>query len=318
MTNQETSGNRSAGRLPLPGPRRKGRQLTTITLTDGRQYAFEEWGDPAGQVLFWLHGTPGGRLTRHPDPTLWSRLGLRVVTGDRPGYGQSAPLPGRLVAHIGADVAAVADHLGVDRFAVLGGSGGGPHALAVAALLGDRIRACVPVCSAAPANEQEQAAMVEVNRESFRIWHEQGRPGIARRLSGLREQILADPLGGMTAQMADAPEADRDWFSRPDVRQITAESLTDALRPGVDGWVDDSVSFIQDEPWGFDLSSISCPTHFWHSDDDANAPLSAVRRVLGEVPDARLTTWHGQGHSAPSRNMEQVLTELVGTLAAVR
>lgn len=292
--------------------------MTTITLPDGREYAFEQWGDPAGQLLFWLHGTPGGRLTRHPDPTLWSRLGLRVVTVDRPGYGQSAPLPGRVVGHIAADVAAVADHLGADSFAVLGGSGGGPHALAVAALLGDRIRACVPVCSAAPANEEEQASMVAINRESYQVWAEQGRDGIARRLSGLREQILADPLGGLTAQLADAPEADQEWFSRPEVRQITAESLTDALSPGVEGWVDDSVGFVQDAPWGFDLASISCPTHFWHSDDDANAPLSAVQRVVSAVPGAQLTTWHGQGHSAPSRNAEQVLTSLIDTLAATR
>ena len=189
--------------------------MTTITLPDGRDYAFEEWGDPAGQWLFWLHGTPGGRLTRHPDPTLWGRLGLRVVTVDRPGYGQSTTLPGRAVAHIAADVAAVADHLGADRFAVLGGSGGGPHALAVAALLGDRVQACVPVCSAAPVNEPEQAAMVEINREAFRIWREQGRAGIARRLTGLREQILANPLGGLAAQLADAPAADREWLGRP-------------------------------------------------------------------------------------------------------
>jgi len=289
--------------------------LATITLPDGRAYAFEEWGDPAGQLLFWLHGTPGGRLSRHPDLSLWQRLGLRVVTVDRPGYGRSTPLAGREIAHVAADVAAVADHLGADRFAVLGGSGGGPHALAVAALLGDRVRACVPVCSAAPATPEEKASMVEINRESFRVMDEQGRPGITRRLSALREQILADPLGGLIAQLPDAPEADREWFSRPEVQRITAESLTDALRPGADGWVDDAMS-LWSESWGFDLGSISCPAHFWHSDDDANAPLSAVQRVVSAVPGARLTTWRGEGHSAPSRHAEQVLTDLLATLAA--
>lgn len=289
--------------------------MATIALPDGRTYAFEEWGDPAGQLLFSLHGTPGGRLSRHPDPALWSRLGLHVVTVDRPGYGKSAPLPGRAVAHVAADVAAVADHLGADRFAVMGGSGGGPHALAVAALLGDRVRACVPVCSAAPTSSQDQASMVEINRESERIMNEQGRPGITSRLTALREQVLADPLGGLLAQLPDAPEPDREWFSRPEVQQVMAEAMTDALRPGVAGWVDDAMSLVHD-PWGFDPGSITCPTHFWHSDDDANAPLSAVQRVVSEVPGARLTTWHGQGHSAPSRNAEQVLTDLVATLAA--
>lgn len=288
--------------------------MTTITLADGRAYAFEEWGDPAGELLFWLHGTPGGRFWRHPDLSLWSGLGLRVVTADRPGYGKSAPLPGRAVAHVAADVAAVADHLGAGRFAVLGGSGGGPHALAVAALLGDRVRACVPVCSAAPTNEQEEDSLVEINRESCRVMKEQGRPGMIRRLSTLREQILADPLGGLLAQLPDVPEADQEWFSRPAVQQMMAAALTDALPPGVDGWVDDSMSLIHD-PWGFDPGAIRCPTHFWHSDDDANAPLSAVQRVVSAVPGAWLTTWPGQGHSAPSRNAEQVLTDLVATLA---
>ena len=288
--------------------------MTTITLADGRAYAFEEWGDPAGELLFWLHGTPGGRLSRHPDLFLWRRLGLRVVTADRPGYGKSSPLPGRAIAHAAADVAAVADHLGADRFAVIGGSGGGPHALAVAALLGDRVRACVPVCSAAATRPEERASMVAFNRESYRVMEEQGRPGMISRLSAVREQILADPLGGLLAQLPDAPEADREWFSRPDVQQITAESFADALRPGVDGWVDDSMS-LGIGPWDFDPGSVTCPTHFWHSDDDANAPLSAVQRVVSAVPGARLTTWHGQGHSAPIRNAGQVLTDLVVTLA---
>ncbi len=289
--------------------------MATITLADGRMYAFEQWGDPARDVLFSLHGTPGGRLGRHPDPDLWRRMGLRVVTVDRPGYGQSTPLPGRAVAHMAQDVAVVADHLGAERFAVFGGSGGGPHALAVAALLGDRVRACVPVCSAAPTRPEERASMVEINQESFRVMTEQGRPGLTRRLSALREQILADPLGGLIAQLSDAPEQDREWFSRPEVQQVMAEQLADALAPGVDGWVDDAMSF-EPQPWGFDPGVITCPTHFWHSDDDANAPLSAVRRVVSAIPGAQLTTWHGQGHSAPTRNAEQVLTELVATLAA--
>ncbi|HEY7146277.1 MAG TPA: alpha/beta hydrolase [Streptosporangiaceae bacterium] len=290
--------------------------MTTIMLADGRKYAFEEWGDPAGQLMFSLHGTPGGRLGRHPDRTLWPRLGLRVITVDRPGYGQSTPLPGRQVAHVAADVAAVAGHLGADRFAVIGGSGGGPHALAVAALLGDRVRACVPVCSAAPVTEQEVSAMVEVNQDSYRVWEQEGRPGIARKLAALREVILADPAGGLAAQLADAPAADQDWFSRAEVQRNMAEQMTDALAPGAEGWIDDSVSMMADQPWGFDFGAICCPVHFWHSDDDANAPLPALRRVAAQVPGARLTTWHGQGHSAPSRNMEQVLTDLIATLAA--
>lgn len=289
--------------------------MTTIKLADGRDYAFEQWGDPAGQWLFWLHGTPGGRLTRHPDASLGQRLGLRIVTVDRPGYGLSTPLPGRQAAHVVADVAAVADHLGAERFAVYGGSGGGPHALAVAALLPDRVRACVPVCSAAPVTEQERAGMVEINQESFRAWETDGRAGIFRRLSGLRESILADPRGALLAQLGDAPGPDKEWLSRPEVQEVTAEALTSALAPGVEGWTDDAVCFVTDDGWGFDPATITCPVHFWHGDDDANAPLSALRRVADRIPGARLTTWHAEGHTAPSRYAEQVLTDLLEVLA---
>jgi pimeloyl-ACP methyl ester carboxylesterase len=289
--------------------------MSTLTLPDGRTYGYEQWGDPDGLPLFWIHGTPGGRLSRYPDLSLWERLGLRVITVDRPGYGLSTPLPGREVSHIAADVAAVGDHLGIGRFAVYGGSGGGPHALAVAALLGDRVLACAAVCSGAPLKPDEVGAMLEINQESYRIMTEQGRPGLTEFLAPWRERMLADPVAGLDAAMADAPPPDHDWLARPDVRHVTAESLTDALIPGMDGWVDDGLS-MDVQPWGFDLGAISCPTQFWHAADDANCPLSATRRLVAAVEGARLTVWEGQGHTAPSRNAEQVLTELIAAARA--
>ena len=97
--------------------------------------------------MFFLHGTPGCRLNRHPDAMLWPSLRLNVVTLDRPGYGQSTAFPGRQVSHAAHDVAAVADALGFERFLVVGSSGGGPHALACAAELGDRVLGCAAVAS---------------------------------------------------------------------------------------------------------------------------------------------------------------------------
>src|SRR5580704_5731338 len=125
------------------------RHLQTTTAPDGRVLTFAEWGDLEGSPVIFLHGTPGCRLSRHPNQELVRSTGAHVITYDRPGYGQSDRDPGRSVAGCAADVAAIADALGFDRFAVRGGSGGGPHALAVAALLGDRITrvACVVGCA---------------------------------------------------------------------------------------------------------------------------------------------------------------------------
>jgi pimeloyl-ACP methyl ester carboxylesterase len=287
-----------------------GALMPTIELPDGRVLGYEEWGDPDGQALFSLHGTPGCRLGRPPDSTLWARLGLRVVTVDRAGYGMSGPLVGRLVGHVGSDIAALADALGIGRFAVKGTSGGGPHSLACAAELGDRVVACVAASSAAPIEAAEVAGLIGINRESHRILTEEGRVGITRFISELRTGMLADPVAGLDPHLADTPSADQVWNARPDVRAIRREALAEALRPGPQGWIDDAMSMFGTD-WGIDLSRISCPTTFWHSDDDANSPLTAVERLRKQIPGARLHTWHNEGHSAATRNLEQILRALL-------
>jgi pimeloyl-ACP methyl ester carboxylesterase len=286
--------------------------METVAVEHGRIVAYERWGDLDGQPMFFLHGSPGGRLNRHPDATLWPNLGLHVVTIDRPGYGGSSALPGRRVSHAAGDVAAVADALGLGRFLVVGSSGGGPHALACAAELGHRVLACAAVASAAPLLPGEVEDLIGLNRTSLRILAERGRPGMVDFLGPLRDQLLADPVGALNVQLADAPAADMQWNQREDVQTVRREAIREALRPGVQGWVDDSVSIFGDD-WNVDLGRVTCPVRFWHSDDDKNGPLTSIQRLLGTVPDATLTVWSGEGHSAPARNMQQVLGDLLDT-----
>jgi len=241
---------------------------------------------------------------------LWPKLGLHVVTIDRPGYGESSALPGRQVSHAAGDVAAVADSLGLGRFLVLGASGGGPHALACAAELGDRVLACAAVASAAPLRPSEVEDLIGLNRESLRILAEHGRPGMVDFLGSLRDQFLADPLGALEVRLADAPTADIQWNQREEVRTVRREAILEALRPGVQGWVDDAVSIFGND-WNVELGRVDCPVRIWHSDDDKNGPLTAIRRLVESVPRATLTVWSGEGHSAPARNMERVLVDLL-------
>jgi pimeloyl-ACP methyl ester carboxylesterase len=149
--------------------------MQTIEVEDSRLIAYEEWGDLRGRPMFQLHGTPGSRLSRHPDATLYPSLHLHVVTIDRPGYGGSTALPGRRVSHGAHDVAAFADELGLDRFFVVGGSGGGPHALACAAELGDRVLGCAPVASAAPLIPAEIDGLLGINHKGFQVLADSGR-----------------------------------------------------------------------------------------------------------------------------------------------
>jgi pimeloyl-ACP methyl ester carboxylesterase len=287
--------------------------MKTVAVDHDRIVAYERWGDLDGQPMFFLHGSPGCRLNRHPDATLWPNLGLHVVTIDRPGYGGSTALPGRRVSHAARDVAAVADALGLGRLLVVGSSGGGPHALACAAELGHRVLACAAVASAAPLLPREVEELIGLNREALRTLAANGRRGMVDFLGPLRDRLLADPVGALDVQLADAPAADIEWNQREDVRTVRREALLEALRPGVQGWVDDSVS-IFGEDWNVDLGRVSCPVRFWHSDDDKNGPLAAIQRLVGTVPGATLTVWSGEGHSAPARNMRRVLGDLLDTV----
>ena len=114
------------------------KSIRTVTANGGRTIAFTEWGDLDGFPVFILHGTPGSRFSRHYDESLYTQVGARIITYDRPGYGGSDRHRGRRVVDCVADVAAIADELGIERFAVAGGSGGGPHSLATAARLPER------------------------------------------------------------------------------------------------------------------------------------------------------------------------------------
>ena len=127
-----------------------GESLRTTASADGRVIAFAVWGDPSGFPVMSLHGTPGSRLQRWPNEELYSRLGICLVTHDRAGYGQSTRRRGRNIAEEVDDVVTLADLLGFERFGVSGGSGGGPHALACAALLPDRVVRATCVVGIAP------------------------------------------------------------------------------------------------------------------------------------------------------------------------
>src|SRR5215213_8734580 len=141
-----------------------------LTTPDGRALAYVERGAEDGTPVIVSHGTPGSRLARHPDPEIYERHGVRAVAYDRPGYGRSDPQPGRSVADATADIAAIADELGFDRFAVVGGSGGAPHALACGALLGDRVVRVGALVTPAPSDAEDFdffEGLAELNVKEF-------------------------------------------------------------------------------------------------------------------------------------------------------
>ncbi len=272
--------------------------LRTVTVSSGRTLAFAEWGDPDGLPIFSLHGTPGSRLNRHPDDGKVAAIGARVITYDRPGYGGSSRHHGRVVADCVADVAAIADELGIERFAVTGGSGGGPHCLAVAAGLPERVTRAACVVGVAPYDRLGDAFFDGMDPENIKEfgWALESEERLAaelrREADGMLTRLAADPatlLGDF-----DIPDADREILSRPDIATVLREGMTEAVGASVTGWVDDDLAFTR--PWGFDVESVSVPTSVWWGTKDVLVPPGHGEWLARHVPDAITRIDDSGGH----------------------
>ncbi len=266
------------------------RRAQQVQAADGRSLMYAEWGDLSGSPVFALHGTPGCRLSRHPNQDLVRSTGAHVITYDRPGYGGSDRDAGRSVADCAADVAAIADALGFERFAVRGGSGGGPHALAVAALLGDRVTRVACVVGCAPFDVLGEAwfdGMDPLNVTEFR-WALDGEKRLHAELTRedaeVRARVAVDPTSLLAPY--DLPESDKAVMARPDYAAIVAEEVDEISRHGVWGWVDDELSFMK--PWGFDLAAIHVPAAVWYGSEDVLVPAAHGEWLGRHVPGAQV------------------------------
>jgi pimeloyl-ACP methyl ester carboxylesterase len=282
----------------------------TIERPGGRIVAWCAWGDPEGRPLMLLHGTPGSRLDRSPDPTLFERIGACVVTFDRPGYGRSSVQPDRTVLSVADDAVAVADALRWDRFTVLGVSGGGPHALAVGHRAPERTRAIGLAVSAAPPDMIDPDDLIAVNREGRRRALEEGRAGLEEFLAEPAAQIAADPGAAIDSAMADAPLADREMLKRPDIRALLVESLREAFVNGPQGWFDDAWAL--QAPWGFELRDVSTPVQIWCGELDRNVPPKSIEHMAAELNLESLETIPGAGHLGWIAHEERIVRTLLG------
>ncbi|TML54587.1 MAG: alpha/beta hydrolase [Actinobacteria bacterium] len=263
---------------------------------DGRTLTFIERGDPGGVPVIVCHGTPGSRYTRHPDPELYERHGTHFVAYDRPGYGGSDPQPGRSVAAAAGDIQAIADELGFERFAVVGGSGGAPHALACGALLGDRVTRVGALVTPAPSDAEEFdffAGLAELNIKEFGAALE-GREAIDAYIQPFVDAMQADPDSVIDEIASELPEVDRAIVSREEFRRIMRQSFAEAVRQGVRGWSDDDLAFAK--PWGFALEDVDAEVRLWQGELDVLAPRSHGEYVASRLPNARFELLEGGGH----------------------
>jgi pimeloyl-ACP methyl ester carboxylesterase len=265
-------------------------------MQDGREIRIDEAGQPDGVPVLVHNGTPGSRLLFAPWIADAQARGIRLIGYDRPGYGGSTPHPGRTVASAAADVAAIAGALGVRRLLTWGTSGGGPHALACAALLPDLVAAAAVVGSPAPYTADGLdwfAGMGEDNIAEF---------GAALQGRAALEPFLETATAAMlSADPASIMQALRSLLSPVDAAVLAddfAAFLQDGFREGVerrrDGWVDDDLAFTR--PWGFEPSQIRVPVLLMHGEHDRFVPFSHGQWLAGRIDpvDARLSA--GDGH----------------------
>lgn len=266
-----------------------------VAAIDGRQLAVTEMGDPEGVPVVFHHGTPGNRATHNRASEVLA--GSRAIFYDRPGYGASDRQRGRDVAACAADVATIADALGIDTFAVLGTSGGGPHALACAALLGERVTRIAVVAGFAPADDAEfdfLAGMSDLNVAELRAALE-GEESLTRQLEEVVAATNGDPDSIIDEIVSELPEADRRALARPEIRGAFRDGIGEAVQGGLGGWIDDDLAFARQ--WGFDLGAIEQEALLLQGEHDLLVPRAHMDYIAVKVPHGRLELVPDAGHT---------------------
>ncbi len=267
-----------------------------ISLPDGRELDVLTTG-PANALPLVIHGgTPGGLVAYPPTVEAARERGLRVVMIARPGYERSTPRPGRRIADVAPDVAAVLDVLGADTFVSIGWSGGGPHSLACAARLPGRCLAAASVAGVAPYHAEGLdflAGMGPENVAEFGAAVAGMEPltayleAEAGPLRGVTDEDVAAAFGGL---VSDADKA----ALTGDFAASVAASLRAARAHGIAGWRDDDLAFAAD--WGFPLDPMPVPVAIWQGDQDRMVPYAHGRWLAAHVPGARAHLMPGEGH----------------------
>lgn len=282
-----------------------------VRAADGRHLTVERFGDPRGRPVFLLHGTPGSRLGPAPRGMVLYQRRMQLIAYDRPGYGGSDRLEGRSVADVVQDVKAIADSYGLERFAVVGRSGGAPHALACAALLPERVTRTAALVTLAPrdaagldwfdgmtAYNVEEFTTASVNPEEF-----------AARLIPRSDEIRRNPIQLLDELRRDLTHADRMVVKDAGVRSMLLRNYQEALRTSAYGWIDDALAFCS--PWGFDPADITGEVLLWHGVQDVFSPVGHSRWLAERIPGATAVLEPTAAHFDALHALPDILTWLI-------
>ncbi len=282
-----------------------------VHLGDGRVLEVLVAGPDGGMPLLFHNGTPTAATLFPPLVDAAARRGLRTVTYSRPGYASSTASPGRAVADAAADVRALLDDIDAGRFVTAGWSGGGPHALACAALLGARCAAAASLCGVAPLADDLDwlAGMGPENVEEFGL-SLQGEAALTPWLEEQAVQLASVQAGDVTAALGGlVSEVDRASLTG-EFAEYMAATLRRAVSTGIAGWRDDDLAFTT--PWGFDLQTIETPVAIWQGGEDRMVPMAHGEWLVRHVAHARAHLHPGEGHlSLVVSALDRILEDLV-------
>jgi pimeloyl-ACP methyl ester carboxylesterase len=289
--------------------------MSAVTLPDGRELDVRVSGPDGGTPLVYHHGTPGSCVQEHEMQREAHARGLRLVTYSRAGYGSSTRHAGRSVADVAADIAAVLDHLGAAVCLVIGKSGGGPHALATAALLPDRVAGVASIAGVGPYDAEGLdflSGMGQMNIEEFGValqGEDQLRGWLEHEALGLRGVTVAGMIESLSTLL---PESDRAALSDEYGTDLLAQ-LDEGICSGVDGWLDDDLAMTRD--WSFELGDIAVPAFIWQGTADLMVPVAHGEWLAEAVPGAVAHIEDGHGHlSIQVGAIGRILDELTRTL----
>jgi pimeloyl-ACP methyl ester carboxylesterase len=277
-----------------------------MTLPDGRELAWLEAGRARGTPVFVFHGTPGTRLQVSFDEKTISASGVRFVAPDRPGYGHSSFHAGRTLADWADDVVTLADHLKIERFAVAGVSGGGPHAAACARFLPERVTAAAIVSGVGPISDPDYATtMVGFNRAATVLASRTPAFFLTGVFSAQEFFVRHWPDAALRFASKRLPVPDAAVFERPAVRDAFMKDLRTPSATTAQAAAQDFVLFVRD--WGFRLQDVSVPVHVWHGDLDKNVPYSHGVFMAERIPGADFHACPGEGHLLVVDHLAEIL-----------
>lgn len=279
----------------------------SMSLPDGRVLAYTDLGATGGPVVVYFHGAPSTRLDLRALDDAFAALDVRVVSPDRPGYGGSSPQHGRRLEDWPSDVAALADHLGVERFAVMGLSSGGPYAVACAALLPGRIAGAGTVAGVSDFGWPgawdgyfaDEVTLMRIGDEGeAEAWCE--------------ERYGRDGTGFLEGGLGDLAPADQAALADEELTTGLVATVREAFRQGAGGYAQDVT--VQGRPWSFDAGAVVAPVWVLHGDADTVAPVAHARHTAEVIPGATLVTWADHGHLSILAEIPQLTADLAATL----